>query len=107
MDIWLPLLNTLEANHPLFSRTLVSEIVNTLVPREREIIGDSNQKQDLTYELCLAAWAAFIIQRERPELQGDSLVARSTSRREAALSELIIAMGPGSGEGEALSYGKG
>lgn len=106
MDIWLPLLTALEVTHPQFPSILISVIINALCPRGTGPTGDSEEKKELSYELCLAAWAAFVVLRWDADASSEAAETNIPIWREEVLAELLTAIGSRSdGVGPAHSQG--
>jgi ribosomal biogenesis protein LAS1 len=61
LALWAPLLEQLRARHPAISvmlvQTITTRLVGTPAPDENGIPG----KVDPSYEHCLAAWAAWMV----------------------------------------------
>lgn len=59
-SIWAPLLSALKSGHPTLPAVLVSVIVDILLNNPASQSEDSSNR-GLSYELCLAAWAAWCV----------------------------------------------
>ncbi|KAH8120502.1 Las1-domain-containing protein [Phellopilus nigrolimitatus] len=97
--IWSPLLFALKANHPSLFNVLVFAITNVLLSKTSMPINDSPQKKDLSYDLCLAAWAAWCVDQQDSDagMQTEGAVPL----REGVVIRLVTALG--AQEAEAIS----
>lgn len=91
--IWKPLLETIQYKHPSFVSSLVSSAVNVLCSPTRDSAEKLPTKDDITYELCIAAWVALVIQDIHMSQESRSTASAITSRKEALLEELLVSMG--------------
>lgn len=91
--IWKPLLETVQSRHPLFVSSLVSSAVNVLCSQARDSAERLPTKDDITYQLCVAAWVALVIQDIHTSQEIRSTASAITSRKEALLEELLVSTG--------------
>ena len=87
--IWSPLLHFLQARHSSLASTLVSIAVGQLLSERME-----QQKTDISYDLCLAAWTSWCTD----ELGPSSPKSDAGVGKEGVVSGLIIALGPNGGD---------
>ncbi|EJD04250.1 uncharacterized protein FOMMEDRAFT_167479 [Fomitiporia mediterranea MF3/22] len=92
ISVWTPLLSTLKTSHPSFPPILVSAITDFLICRPATPNSDDFSRKDLSYELCLAAWAAWCVE----QWETDSLDVRVENylalRRKDVVLGLISAL---------------
>ena len=91
VTIWLPLLESLAANHVHFHAALLSHIVAWLLadnPHDDEG-DDAAAAERASYDVCLAAWAAWLIEWHRAD---ETDVVGVVARREDAFCQLVQAL---------------
>ncbi|THH07946.1 hypothetical protein EW145_g3037 [Phellinidium pouzarii] len=91
--IWSPLLSALRSTHSSFLSVLVSSITKSLLFRAPALNNDSLQKTDLSYELCLAAWAAWCVnQSDAASIEPPLREGATSLRREDVVVGLVTAL---------------
>lgn len=105
--IWAPLITHLQALHPTLPSAIVDRIVTHLVtslPAPIDIDAEDTTKADLTYDLCLAAWAHWIVDTYEIEEDGEE---QSGLHRTDVVVALLSGLGPSGmveGIGERKAY---
>jgi hypothetical protein len=96
LTLWTPLLSHVIQLHPTFPAVLLERILNILVG-SAEILGkgESSQessKADASFDACIAAWVAWIIQTY--EVPDDTESSGLGVHRADAVITLLSALGP-------------
>ncbi|KAI0085676.1 Las1-domain-containing protein [Irpex rosettiformis] len=103
LAIWSPLLTHIHAHHPSFPSILISRLITVIIPPDQDSpshppvetislnVEDDSNTRDLSYELCIASWAHWMV---------ESFVCSSgeeeedrRSRRANAVASLVSGIG--------------
>ena len=97
LAIWIPLFESVAANHARFPTVLTSRIITRLLPdadhppdeRVRDVATTpATEAEKTSHDLCLAAWAAWLIEWRR----ADESDADVTMRRQDVFFQLVQAL---------------
>jgi ribosomal biogenesis protein LAS1 len=94
VTLWTPLLGHIRSNHPTFPFVLVQRIIILLLsdPPDPEPHSDDLSRPDISFDMCLARWAFWIIDSWEVDEEFEIDFKRDIT------VTLVNALGPGSTE---------
>ncbi|KAL5534518.1 hypothetical protein ACEPAG_981 [Sanghuangporus baumii] len=89
--IWSPLLLALKTSHPTLPAVLVSVIIDCLL-HDTTSQNEGTSNRELSYELCLAAWAAWCVDDWETTAEDGSEENSSPLKRKDVVVSLVAAL---------------